>query len=806
MRKVIFSLILLSFILVFLPGIATAFQDDVERYSTSYTEKYTLTGSSTGGGGYTVTASTGIDPQLTQNNVLTLNANSNNYDYRAYNVYAYLIPIENSSSPYFSVISTGYGPIGLNGISTGFIFKVIRPSDSAIIAQFSDTSRSNYPANTKIEIIKVSSNYELYINGTKIETVSNQIPAYTGEVKYCVGTVLHKGTTEGSPFTAYIRYDDFSDSSIIGSYPIITESNTNMIFTWSSQLMRSYEEQQKITLYSLTNQNNTGKITSWDIPQEDNSDKLEHGYLNFSRSDILSDNYGLYMLEMTRGEDILYDQYFYYDQISNPQGYPEILLLAESDVNAEIRDEDLNGGEITGGDSVYLFPAVRENGSYVIECKILETPYGIRTEFTKVYSNVPLNETTIHYSGLLNQNYLVSLDGSIVGNTTGLDTFDTVLTWTNTDNHIITFNPDFTLPGIWGYVKNSISQNPIKAATVIISNQKISNQNGTQYLYTDSNGMYYLTKGMEIGTYNVSASKIGYSNSIPFVLQTQAGATTRKDIFLDKASGDGTYYQTHDVTFNVLEYWYSSIGLPGLPYSVTDEAGEVISEGYTDSKGKFTIEDMSEGTNYTFDITYNNSHHIEYIEPALTDYNIVLNNQSEIVHTYYNSWLNLSYTDEKGNITLLYDSNKTISAAALIIKAANGSTFYTGNKSTQTGTWNVNLSAGEVGDYIINFNITASDGDTAFQSWAYSKAPKVPLFPDSYPAWLKNTLYGAIIIIFLLAFGKSKNDIACASAAVLSSLGYYFGWLSCSFYFVVLIWIIALAACYLHYKRTGALG
>ena len=76
----------------------------------------------------------------------------------------------------------------------------------------------------------------------------------------------------------------------------------------------------------------------------------------------------------------------------------------------------------------------------------------------------------LHYSGLSAQNYLVSLDGSSIGNTAGSDTFDYTITWDSVDNHIISFSPDYSLPGVWGYVKNSVTQAPIKSASVAISN------------------------------------------------------------------------------------------------------------------------------------------------------------------------------------------------------------------------------------------------------------------------------------------------------------------------------------------------
>ncbi|WP_269851029.1 carboxypeptidase-like regulatory domain-containing protein [Methanosarcina horonobensis] len=83
------------------------------------------------------------------------------------------------------------------------------------------------------------------------------------------------------------------------------------------------------------------------------------------------------------------------------------------------------------------------------------------------------------------------------------------------------------MPGVWGYVKNADTQAAIKSATVTVTNGSLF----TEYLYTDSNGMYYLTKGISEGPYNLTAAKTGYTTSNPFLLTTTAGTTTRKDIF-----------------------------------------------------------------------------------------------------------------------------------------------------------------------------------------------------------------------------------------------------------------------------------
>ena len=774
MRKIIFSLL---FLLLF-SHIGSAWSDDCERYNTGLpTDTWDLSGSTYGTRTFTTYYFTSIPTT-----VIKLGAQMQAGKGASTTT---ITTKEQLDDGYVSLIIRGE-----SGDTTYNSF-IITLKDSTGV-EITSFTISDTTVNSKYECIADGATVNLYTNG-----VLTQSNSATWDDSDNAKLSLSVTSTDSS-FIHYVYIDDITSSSMIGAIKVFNEGSDTFTYTWSAQLMRSYETQHEITLYSITNPSNTGEVCSWNIPQDDNSTTSEYGYATFSRSGVLGLNYGLYLLEMTRGSTVLADTYIYYDQLADPQGFPEILFLAESDVNAEIRDDSNNGGTISGGGSVYLYPDTLAGGVYNISYDILETPYSIQVELTKIYNTSDLNGTNLLFSGLSSQNYYVSVDGTAINGTNGSDTWNYTVTWDTLNSHIISFAPDYTLPGVYGYIKNSETQNPLKSATVAISNGTF-----TDYLFTDNNGMYYQTQGIVPGSYNLTASKSGYTTSVPYPVTTQNGSTTRQDIFLDPESGAGVYYASHDVTFTILEYWYSSIGLPGVSYAVYDDENESVKNGTTGSKGTFTVKDMDAGKNYTFILTYNGTTYTEYLEPGLTEYNLVLNKEG-IVHQYYNSWLNLTYAETPDNVTVYYSSTKPISEASFVVTStSNGTSIQDSTKNTTSGTFVFNVTEG---DYNLQFDIEASDGSTASQAWSISSPPEVTLFPASYPAWLKNTLFVAIIIIFLLAFGKSKNDIACGSVAVLTSLGYYFEWLTCSFNFVVLIWIIALGAIFLHYKRTGAVG
>lgn len=764
----------LLFIFCFLISPASAFSDDMERYTDTYLENWKYTS----GNLYTTP-----DPRSIEGNTVLYASVTAGSVYKVTNS---VYPVESSPLQYTSFIMAWNC-----NIHKSFSISVLN-SDNISICDFSNMYYDEVPAGTKIEVIKAEGYYNLYLDGVLTQSKISSSPSTT------VGK-LQINVNADSYSTTYVYIDDYTTSSIIGCPGTLSEGSEKYTFTWNTQLMRSHQESEfKINLYSLTNPANAGLIKSWNIPSEDNATTAEHGYVTFNRFNILGNNFGLYYLETVRNSETLTGTYFYYSSIANPQGLPEILFMAGSDVETNILDESNNGGEISGGEITYLYPDINENGVYNISYTILELPYSVSLNLDLIYNNTPITQANITISGLSGQNYNIALNNNNQGSNEGENDFIIYITDFSLSSQIITLTPDYTLPGFWGYVKNEDTQNTLKSATVTISNGTYS-----KHLYTDTNGMYYITAEIYPGAYNISASKNGFSTSLTFQETAAEGATTRKDIFLAPSSGSGVYYAPHDVRFTIKEFWYSNT-LPGVSYSVYDSVTEETDKtGYTDSHGSFTVSNMDSYKNYTITLNHQGTNYTKYIEPGLDEYTLILK-EGSIIHSYGAPWLNLTYSETAGDIMVYYNSSENIIEASLTVTAMNGSTIFTGTNTSNTGSFNVDLSA--AGEYLILFEIETITGKTASQPWAYSSSQNVDLFPESYPAWLKNILFGGIVVLFLLSFGKSKNDIACLSVAILTSLGYHFSWHTGSFGFVVLIWIIAAGAAALHYKRTGHLG
>ncbi|WP_269851028.1 hypothetical protein [Methanosarcina horonobensis] len=400
MKKILLSF----FLLLFLPYTGGAFEDNCERGVIS---DYWVTG-------YYI-SSYYTDPSGRSDTVLYIGAGGSGDDVS-------ITSINTLNPAYFSFIFLD----GACGASNKYNINYLNPTTGATQVQISITDATNKISdNSKVEIIREGSYFNVYSNGVLISSTAD--PGGVSE-----NVKVSFSFYSASSFTKWMYIDDITDGSMIGTGKIYYESATSIPITWSAKLMRSYETQHEISLYSITNPNNAGKIISWNIPQDDNATTNEYGYFSFSRSGVLGDNHGLYLLEMTRGSIVLTDTYFYYDQLANPQGYPEVLFLASSDVDAEIIDEDVNGGEIAGGGSVYLYPEINENGIYNITYNIKETPFSISVTLTKIYNNTALNGTNIHFTGLSGQNYYVSVDSTPINGTNGADTWDCSLHGTRT--------------------------------------------------------------------------------------------------------------------------------------------------------------------------------------------------------------------------------------------------------------------------------------------------------------------------------------------------------------------------------------
>lgn len=795
MKKILYLSLLFLFLL---PLNASAFEDTVERYPSTPLGFYS-TGSSPSSANLPVV----LTYPDSSSHVIQLSLPSGSTTSTSYiqklpdgisgGQYTY----NESYNGYLSFVVKRFNLASSTGGSNG---------DVRIIVDISNGTTGYYLSKTVYQLTNIPSSLTWYNSVFEIYTVSGRLYLYKDGVfisdlgaapsSGCGFTIsLYRPSTNTVTYSCDIYIDDISTvGSVVGTPEVWNELPANLTYSWNIQAYQSYPSSTyKMTLYSLSAENG-GTVAEYPLT-------TQSGNGNISRASTIDENFGIYLLELTRDSDILADQYFYYGQSASPVGLPDVLFKATSDVTMNIHDADGNGGDIAGGGSVYLYPEDVSNAP--ITFTLDENPAGFTTTLQCVYGSSLVDSINFQFRSLSND-YIVTVDGAAPEGSAQVSNSSwdyEISAWDPENSHTFTFSPDLTEPGIYGYIKDASTAYPVARATVAVYDGT-----NTQYLYTDSTGLFYLSNNISAGQeFTISATKTGYEASEKYTVTALTNETTRQDIYLTSTasiSGEGVYYAPHDVSFEIREKWYSATGLQGVQYTVLNGT-TTIKTGRTDSKGMFAVEKMSPGTNYTINLQYNGTTYTRYVEPGLTEYLYVLNPEG-VLHQYANSWLTLSYTENANNVTVSYDSNKTLAGASLTAIAGNGTTVYTQTLSSQTGSFT--FETGGEGDYTLNFHIEATDGSTASQSWGLSYPPNVPLFPDSYPPWLKNILFSGIVMVFLLSFGKSKNDIACGAVAILTSMGYIFEWFTGSFYFVVLVWIIAIGSMFLHYKRTGGLG
>lgn len=752
MKKVIFF----SFLLIFfsVPG-AAAFEDTVERYDNDFEDVWIASSDSD----YAYTRV--VYDSTHHTNVIGMYRKSmriNNVNY--YGITTIRTRETHNDTKYVSCIVRS-ATFGGTYTTPPPIYIEFTDENGQTVASVGTTVKPN----TKYECIW-DTNIRLFENGSEITSKPISWRANTciqirvaGEQYRCTISDVH--------------IDDITTSSCIGTSKTITEADQDISFTYSGQLMRSYADQYHISLYSLTNPNNAGLVKKWELPNSP-----EFGIISDDRADTIGTNFGLYLLEMTRGDDILTDQYFYYDQTSNPSGYPELLFLGESSVKTEIRDENYNGGEIQGGGSAYLYPKIKEDAAYNFTYDILEAPYKIRTELTTVYNNTPINSTTINFSGLSNQNYKISVDGADTGSTNGADTFShTFSDWSTEKNHIISFAPDYTIAGVWGEVKNSETQQGIKSATV-----SISGANFSKTLYTDDNGLYYLTKGMEPGkTYTITVSKTGYTTPPPQTAITVDGSTTRQDFYMDKipgVDGEGLYYSPHNVRFVVTDRYL----FERYDANVTISGENTTTETQRTGTDGVCVFKMTENTRYEIVTEYNGMKQTDYISPIEYSYYIILDatKTSLLPTSQFYEMCNITITKNELNsshaeIAASYsDTGSDTQSVYFTLGKTDGNNTMNALETSPTGNGNMTYTfvvqdyIGE--DYVVKVNVDHNKFGNVEKQYGVN-------FPGSKLPFTGNAIIAlCVLIFFVVAMQWGKAD-AHMGAVLICGLGWWFYYL-----------------------------
>lgn len=816
-------------------GTTAAFSDDCERYSTDWSEKWTASSMTTASVvQYPTDYSTSHSIYLkkttsTQSSWQYGTYTTNNFIFNDY--VSFVIRKHQVTSGYFSTSGRH---------SRGYV-KLLNDDDVEVASyelwDYSSQTSLNYLDDTPkfFELVRSGHDVYIYQDGVLLGDIGD-VDSGSYRLQFKIGGLTYYSAY---PVTSQLWIDDISTGSIVGMDPEWTEMDDEIEVSHTIQSYYSYPDSQFSLDITCLSGTETGLINSTTISGAT-------GFTSYDRATVFGDNYGLYMMELLRGSEIMADTYFTYSQLADPIQYPDVLFLAGADVDADIRDDDNNGGTISGGEEIYLYPTPADSGNYNISFDIEELPYSFEAQIKKVYATA-LNDTTIQFSGLAGQNYLIEIDGesisgtkatgtlAISGNvsdgetvtigsdvyefdnddattgdnipveigsnltltagnlvteinnngtaavsanatvndleipegftyiaecvtinliatdygtsgnsittietltngsfaaatltggtagsqTEGADEWEYTLTdWTNYSEHEFSFSPDMTLPGVWGYVKDSSTQDGLASATITIQNGS-----STSYLYTDSNGMYYKTTGMVIGTYNVSAAKSGYSDSIPMDVTTIAGATTRQDFYLDASDGAGVYYAPHYTSFMILQGAAAQNGITLKIYEPNETTAL-----YSDTTGIDGIAAFELDKNTRYKLEFYDTENILitsfYLFPSSEMYVFdpwALAGESES-GTAFSSLINYGITGAPLNLTAGYinttvtsqdtDANNTITITLIITNSTDTIILQTsGTINTSSPTWTYNQTVALNDTYSVNLTINHPNYD-----------------------------------------------------------------------------------------------
>lgn len=352
-----------------------------------------------------------------------------------------------------------------------------------------------------------------------------------------------------------------------------------------------------------------------------------------------------------------------------------------------------------------------------------------------------------------------TLTGGTAGSQTdGADTWSYEITdWTNLSTHTFEFSPDMTLPGVWGYIKDSSTQEGITSATITIANGS-----STSYLYTDGNGMYYKTSGMSIGTYNVSAAKSGYSDSIPMDVTCQAGLTTRQDFYLDAAVGEGVYYAPHYVSFYFYDDVISRTPLTHIPVYIYDADNVSISSDPSDDMGIVGAQ-LSQNVKYRIVATYGTTTQTEYIYPVGDSYDIYFDDDIDVSpEAQFENSVNITINKEKINATAAQiqvyynDSSEGSTGLQFNLYADNGTLLNSsieGDVNTASHNFTVFDYNGK--SYIIQVSGTHADFGTFSKQYGITFGLDLKTDTFGAKAWLYFSV--GFLIFVMLSFTSTKH-------------------------------------------------
>lgn len=325
--------------------------------------------------------------------------------------------------------------------------------------------------------------------------------------------------------------------------------------------------------------------------------------------------------------------------------------------------------------------------------------------------------------------------------------------------------------GVHGMVYDIETFEALSGAVVRVSNATWE----SPPFVTSSTGVFDISVPVA-GTYTVTASKTAYDTGA--ATATVGTGFVVQNVPLVKSQ---SYFAPIDVSFKVVEHWYSINGIPDAVYTVYKGADILpLKTGVTDNTGNFVLEDIEAGAKYRIVISVNGGTMTEdvYVYPGVSSYRIIFEaSTSYLPANQFYSIVNVTVSQSlsgssNGIINVTYsDSQNATSAVYFQVgqTASNGTFVPLSTSPTNAGNMSHSFLLTNVKgeDYIVKLVVTHGSFGSITKEYLVQFPGNTLPYSDS-----KIWTYLAVGILLVVGMQFGSAD-AHKGAVVLCGLGFF---------------------------------